>query len=66
MDDIVKVLGLKILPLTPAIAGLAESGVVIHKDPCDRIIAATALTYQAPLVTVDEKLHEIPGLQCIW
>lgn len=66
MEDIVKVLGLKILPLTPAIAGLAESSIVTHKDPGDRIIAATALTYQAPLITADEKLRATAGLQCIW
>lgn len=58
--------GLKILPLTPAIAGLAESGIVGHRDPGGRIIAATALTYQAPLITADDKLRSILGLQCIW
>lgn len=30
MEDIVMSLGLYILPLTPAIAGLAESGIVTH------------------------------------
>jgi len=43
MEDIIKALGLKILPLTPAIVGLAESGIVVHKDLGDRLIAATAL-----------------------
>lgn len=66
MEDIIKALGLKILPLTPAIAGLAESGIVAHKDPGDRLIAATALVYQARLITADEKLHATPGLHCIW
>ncbi|MEZ5635274.1 hypothetical protein [Nitrosomonas sp.] len=31
MEDIIKVLELKILPLTPVIAGLAESCFVSHK-----------------------------------
>ena len=66
MEDIVMSLGLQILPLTPAIAGLAESGIVIHGDPGDRLIAATAIAYQAPLVTADEKLHAVPRLRCIW
>ncbi|WP_304054346.1 hypothetical protein [Nitrosomonas communis] len=38
-------LGLKILPLTPAIAGLAESSIVNHGDPADRLIAATAIAH---------------------
>ena len=66
MEDIIKALGLKILPLTPAIARLAESGIVVHKDPGDRLIAATALVCQARLITADEKLRATPGLHCIW
>lgn len=66
MEDIVMSLGLYIIPLTPAIAGLAESGIVTHGDPSDRLIAATAITHQAPLITADEKLHAVPGLRCIW
>jgi PIN domain nuclease of toxin-antitoxin system len=66
MEDIVESLDLTILQLTPAIAALAASGIVIHGDPGDRLIAATALTHQAPLITADEKLRANPGLQCIW
>lgn len=66
MEDIIMSLGLYILPLTPAIAGLAESGIVTHGDPGDRLIAATAITHQTPLITADEKLHAVPGLRCIW
>lgn len=66
MEDIIKALGLKILPLTPAIAGLAESGIVVHKDPGDRLIAATTLVCQARLITADKKLRATPGLHCIW
>lgn len=66
MEDIVMSLGLHILPLTPAIAGLAESGIIIHGDPGDRLIAATAIAYRSPLITADEKLRAVPGLRCIW
>jgi PIN domain nuclease of toxin-antitoxin system len=66
MEDIIDSLGLTILPLTPAIAALAESGIVTHGDPGDRLIAATALAHQAPLITADEKLRSIPGLRYIW
>lgn len=66
MEYIIKALGLKILPLTLVIVGLTESGIVVHKDPGDRLIAATALVYQARLITVDEKLRVTPGLHRIW
>jgi len=66
MEDIVESLGLNILQLTPAIAALAESGIVSHGDPGDRLIAATAIAHQAPLLTADEKLRATFGLQCIW
>lgn len=65
MEDIVESLGLNILQLTPSIAALAESGIVSHGDPGDRLIAATAMIHQAPLITADEKLRAHPGLQCI-
>lgn len=66
MDDIVCALGLTVVSLTPAIAALAESGIVSHADPADRLIAATALQHRAPLITADEKLRATPGLICIW
>jgi len=66
MEDIVESLGLNILPLTPAIAALAESGIIAHGDPADRLIAATALAHSAPLITADQKLRTTPSLRCIW
>lgn len=66
MEDIVASLELNILPLTPAIAALAESGIIAHGDPGDRLIAATAIAHQAPLLTADEKLRVTLGLNCIW
>ena len=66
MEDIVASLELNILSITPAIAVLAESGIVIHGDPSDRMIAATAIAHQAPLITADKKLQATHGLNCIW
>jgi len=37
-----------------------------HADPADRIIAATALSLGAPLVTKDDKLRNYPHLKSIW
>lgn len=37
-----------------------------HADPADRIIAATALSLGASLVTKDDKLLNYPHLKSIW
>jgi PIN domain nuclease of toxin-antitoxin system len=37
-----------------------------HPDPADRIIAATALSLGAALVTRDQKLHACPYLRTVW
>lgn len=37
-----------------------------HSDPADRIIAATALSLGAALVTKDDKLRAYPHLKTIW
>ncbi|MDR7052423.1 PIN domain nuclease of toxin-antitoxin system [Duganella sp. 3397] len=37
-----------------------------HKDPADRIIVATAITMNIPLVTVDQKIRAYPHVQTIW
>jgi PIN domain nuclease of toxin-antitoxin system len=66
IEDLILGLGLAVLPITPAIAVLSQSGIVPHKDPADRLIAATALHHRAPLITSDEKLRAIPQLRCIW
>jgi PIN domain nuclease of toxin-antitoxin system len=37
-----------------------------HADPADRIIAATALSLGAALVTKDDKLRGYPHLKTVW
>jgi hypothetical protein len=44
---------IEIFPLTPDIATCAVNLSPIHRDPFDRLIIATALTYQANLASVD-------------
>lgn len=39
---------------------------LMHADPADRIIAATALELGAPLITKDDRLRACPWLQTIW
>ncbi|MBF0461652.1 MAG: type II toxin-antitoxin system VapC family toxin [Magnetococcales bacterium] len=66
MNDIIEEMALDVLPVTPAIAVLSQSGIVPHGDPADRLIAATALQHKARLITKDEKLQAVPGLETIW
>lgn len=37
-----------------------------HKDPADRIIIATALTFGAKIITSDKKILNYPYVQSVW
>jgi len=55
------------LPITPEIAQIsAMDDLFVHHDPADRIIAATALYHEKPLLTCDEALRAVKGLKIIW
>lgn len=53
------------IPLTAHIAVMAD-GLVMHPDPADRFIVATALTTGSPLITKDRLLIDVPDLETIW
>ncbi len=57
----------KFIPVDNAIAvrsvGLPPP---LHKDPADRIIAATSLALDIPLVTKDRRLREYVPVATIW
>jgi PIN domain nuclease of toxin-antitoxin system len=48
--------GLQEIPLDGRIALLSTQLEKLHRDPADRFIVATALQYQATLVTADSKI----------
>lgn len=55
----------RFIPVTPQIAATAVALPEHHKDPQDRIIIATALQYQARLMSFDQqfpKYRELDGL----
>ncbi len=55
------------LMIVPEIAQISTNdGLFAHYDPADRIIAATALHHDLPLVTCDTALQSIGGLKTIW
>lgn len=66
LDDAVQARSLKILPITPRIAVVAQSDAFEHGDPADRIIAATALVHRARLVSADARLRGIEGVRVVW
>lgn len=58
---------LSFVPLSTAIAvASVRLPAFPHPDPADRIIAATALSLGATLVSKDEKLRDWPGLRTLW
>lgn len=66
MHDLVIGMELEVLSITPEIAVTSQSNIFTHKDPADRLIAATAIQYNAPLITADSKLRCIESLEVIW
>ena len=53
--------------LTPEIAELAVNfGSEINNDPADRLIAATSILGNAPIVTADENLRGATMVETIW
>lgn len=54
-------------PITPEIARMSvEFDDSVNSDPADRIIAATSLIENAPLVTADKNLIKAKVINTIW
>lgn len=59
--------GTRVEPISPSAAALAvRLPSEFPKDPADRLIAGTALSRGAPLVTKDAKIRAYPLLETIW
>jgi PIN domain nuclease of toxin-antitoxin system len=54
--------GILMFNLTPEITTRATELTMIHKDPFDRLIIATALEYRAQLASVDSLFPQYPEL----
>ncbi len=67
LADFRKLPEFRITPVNADIAQLAGSYAdTMPGDPADRIIAATASTLEAPLVTADEKLRSSKMVETLW
>lgn len=58
--------GMIIAPLTPEIALIAGLIDWPHRDPFDRMLAATALAMDMDFVSADTAFDAVPGLRRIW
>ena len=59
--------GIQVNPITPEIAKMSvEFDDSVNRDPADRIIAATSLVEDAPLVTADKNLIKAKIIKTIW
>lgn len=57
----------EVLTITPEIADFAShESQFKHADPADRLIAASTLIHRGKLVTCDQKLMGVSGLDVIW
>lgn len=56
-----------IVPILPEIAELSVNlGPEINNDPADRIIVATSIIKQAPIITADSNLRDVQIVETIW
>jgi PIN domain nuclease of toxin-antitoxin system len=54
-----------IAPITPAIAFISSS-LMIHKDPADRLICATAIHHKVKLITKDREIIKSAVVETVW
>ena len=52
-------------PLTHAVAQESRRLTLVHSDPVDRFLAATAVVYDLTLVTADARLLDGPGYRTL-
>ncbi len=57
----------RVMPISPQIAAQSmQLPVTINKDPADRLIVATALVENVPLLTADHNLRAAAPVKIIW
>jgi PIN domain nuclease of toxin-antitoxin system len=67
LEDALAELAVELLPLTPSVAVRAsELASAFHGDPADRMIVATALQWNATLITKDERIRAHFAERCVW
>lgn len=65
-QEAVSSLGLVELPLDARVAHRAAALPLLHRDPADRFLTATALVHGMKLLTPDPLIHPYEGLDAVW
>jgi len=56
-----------VVPISPKIAELSVNlGPEINNDPADRIIVATSIIKQAPIITADSNIRDARIVETLW
>lgn len=63
---VLRVHSLKEIPITGEIAARAAMLPGIHKDPCDRLIIASALQGKMTILSADTIIPQYPGVEVLW
>src|SRR6185503_8888187 len=58
--------GLHEIPVNGNIAAASTMLPSLHKDPCDRVIIATAQVYLFTILTPDDLIAKYPGVATLW
>ena len=66
LEDVIHARAIRVLPITPRIAALAQSRDFLQADPADRIIAATTIAHRAKLLSADDLLRRLTSVEVIW
>ena len=64
-----KVENLRFIEFEPISIDIAIASALLdfnHSDPADRIIIATALDLNIPLITKDDKISSFKKIKCFW
>lgn len=65
-EETVRRYGMHEMPLDARLLCMSVTLPPIHRDPCDRMLIATALTHRLPLVTADATIARYPGVKIVW
>ncbi len=67
LPQLVRLPGLQLIDTNAEIWITAAAMDWSHRDPADRIIAATAIVHQVPVVTIDRKFHAADSpVKAVW
>jgi len=65
-SDALRLHGLKEITVDGQIAAISGNLPPVHKDPCDRIVIATAIVKKLDIVTADKIFMEYRHIKVIW